>query len=162
FLNALLRLRRALEFPLAWGLLSFASIVLTFQVANLLHSLNSEALILLLQCLLLVISASIWFLAGKPALFPSEINPGRLLSWFRFRENAALKALLIVVAGVLLLSLVLIFIVPPNNNDALAFHVARIVRWKQQGSYFPWETPFIWQLTFPVNAQLTYFWTLLL
>ncbi len=162
FLTARLRLRRSLEFPLAWGLLSFASIVLTFQVANLLHSLDSAALILLLQCLLLVISASIWFLAGKPALFPSEIKPGRLLSWFRFRENAALKALLIVVAGVLLLSLVLIFIVPPNNNDALAFHVARIVRWKQQGSYFPWETPFIWQLTFPVNAQLTYLWTLLL
>jgi len=162
FLTALLRLRRSLEFPLAWGLLSFASIVLTFQVANLLHSLDSAALILLLQCLLLVISASIWFLAGKPALFPSEIKPGQLLSWFRFRENAALKALMIVAAGVLLLSLVLIFIVPPNNNDALAFHVARIVRWKQQGSYFPWETPFIWQLTFPVNAQLTYLWTLLL
>lgn len=162
FLTALLRLRRALEFPLAWGLLSFASIVLVFQVANLLHGLDSAALILLLQCVLLVISAALWFLKGKPALYPADLKPGQLLARFKLRGNAALKVLLLLVVGVLLLSLVLIYVVPPNNNDALSFHVARIVRWMQQGTYFPWETPFIWQLTFPVNAQLTYLWTLLL
>jgi hypothetical protein len=162
FLTALLRLRRALEFPLAWGLVSFASVVLVFQIANLLHGLNSAALIILLQSVLLVISATAWFFARKPALFPKDFNLGPVFAKLKQPENAALTALLLVVVGVLLLSLVLIFVVPPNNNDALSFHVARIVRWMQQGSYFPWETPFTWQLTFPVNAQLTYLWTLLM
>ncbi len=162
FLTALLRLRRALEFPLAWGLVSFASVVLVFQVANLLHGLNSASLILLLQSMLLAISAAAWFFARKPALFPKDLNLRKAFSGLKLSKNAALTALLLVVVGVLLLSLVLIFVVPPNNNDALSFHVARIVRWMQQGSYFPWETPFTWQLTFPVNAQLTYLWTLLM
>ncbi|MEL7646417.1 MAG: glycosyltransferase family 39 protein [Anaerolineaceae bacterium] len=162
FFSALLRLRRGLEFPLAWGLISFASIVLVFQAANLLHALDSAALIILLQSILLGISALGWLLAGKPALFPPIFNIRQTLSRFKIREHGALTALCLVVAVVLLLSLVLIYVVPPNNNDALSYHVARIVRWMQQGTYFPWETPFIWQLSFPVNAQLTYLWTLLL
>ena len=162
FLTALLRLRRPLDFLLAWGLFSFALIVLVFQIDNLLHALNSSSIIILLQSLLLAISAAAWYLSGKPAVFPKALNLRSIFSGLRRRENAPLTALLLLVAAVLLLSVVLIYVVPPNNNDALSFHVARIVRWMQQGSYFPWETPFVWQLTFPVNAQLTYLWTLLL
>ena len=162
FLGSHLRLRRAAEFPLAWGIISFAAVVLVFQVANLLQGLGSAWLVILLQLVLLAGSGSAWFFGGKPALIPAVTDFRQKLRKLSLRRDSPLIALLLIVLGVLLLSLVLIYVVPPNNNDALSFHVARIVRWKQQGSYFPWETPFIWQLTFPVNAQLTYLWTLLM
>ena len=160
-LTSLLRLRKAAEFPLAWGLVGFSVLVLVFQAANLLRALNSIQTILLLQTGLLAVSAVGWLVSKRPDLFPENRKVGQRLRGFKPLKDPVLFALLLLVAAVLLLSLVLIYVVPPNNNDALSFHVARIVRWKQQGSYFPWETPFIWQVTFPVNAQLTYLWTLL-
>ena len=101
-------------------------------------------MVLGLQASLLLVSAICWLLAQRPKIIPEakgEINIGAL---FKDRKNRLFLVLAICVAGVLLLSVVLNFIVPPNNNDALSYHVARIVRWKQQGSYLPWETPFVW------------------
>ena len=100
-------------------------------------------------------------LAQRPKIIPESKVDIHLGAFCKERKNWFLLILAICVAGVLLLSVVLNYIVPPNNNDALSYHVARIVRWKQQGSYLPWETPFVWQLTFPLNAQLVYLWTLL-
>jgi hypothetical protein len=160
-LTSLLHPQRLTEFFLEWGLISFATIVFVFQIANLFRGLNSVPLILLLQTIFLVISVILWIFFRKPKLFPMGFNLKQLLLGLIKPENYPLFGLLLIATGYLLLSLVLIYIVPPNNNDALSFHVARVVHWMQQGNYFPWETPVVWQLTFPVNAQLTYLWTLL-
>ncbi len=160
-LTAQLRLKRLSEVILAWALVGFACLVFVFTIANQLKGLGSQQVILWLQAGLLLVSAISWLLAQRPRIIPEakgEINIGAL---FKDRKNRLFLVLAICVAGVLLVSVVLNYIVPPNNNDALSFHVARIVRWKQQGSYLPWETPFVWQLSFPLNAQLVYLWTLL-
>jgi len=160
-LTSILHPQRLTEFLLEWGLISFAAIIFVFQVANLFRGLNSVPLILFLQTIFLVISVILWIFFRKPKLFPMEFNLKQLLLGLTKPKNYPLFGLLLIATGYLLLSLVLIYIVPPNNNDALSFHVARVIHWMQQGSYFPWETPVIWQLTFPVNAQLTYLWILL-
>jgi len=159
--TAQLRLKRLSEAILAWALVGFACVVFVFTIANQLKGLGSQEVVIGLQAGLLLVSAISWLLAQRPKLLPEykvEIN---IRAFCKERKNWFLLILAICVAGVLLLSVVLNYIVPPNNNDALSYHVARIVRWMQQGSTSPWETPFTWQLSFPLNAQLVYLWTLL-
>lgn len=159
---ALLRLPRPLDILLAWALAAYASVVLVFQAANLLLRINDSTLILAFQGVLLLASAGIWLRAGRPALFPFFTLPFDLHSLLVDRRNGPLLLLGAVLAGALALYILLIYVVPPNNNDALSLHLARVLMWKQTGSYFPWDTPKIWQLTFPVDAQLVYLWTILL
>ena len=132
-----------------------------FTIANQLKGLGLQHLILGLQAGLLLVSVISWLLAQRPKIIPDSKVDINLGAFCKERKNWFLLILAICVAGVLLLSVVLNYIVPPNNNDALSYHVARIVRWMQQGSTSPWETPFVWQLSFPLNAQLVYLWTLL-
>jgi len=161
FFSAQLKLKRWSEAILAWALVGFACLVFVFTIANQLKGLGSQQVVLGLQAGLLLVSAISWLLAQQPKIIPESKVDIHLGAFCKERKNWFLLILAICVAGVLLLSVVLNYIVPPNNNDALSYHVARIVRWKQQGSYLPWETPFVWQLSFPLNAQLVYLWTLL-
>lgn len=161
FFSAQLRLKRLSEAILAWALVGFACLVFVFTIANQLKGLGSQHLVLGLQAGLLLVSAVSWLLAQRPKIIPESQVDINLGAFCKERKNWFLLILAICVAGVLLLSAVLNYIVPPNNNDALSYHVARIVRWMQQGSTSPWETPFFWQLSFPLNAQLVYLWTLL-
>ncbi len=158
---SLFRLERISETILAWALSAYANIVLVFQLANLLHKINSISTVLLIQGVILLAAGGLWFLFGRPRLLPEFTFQFRLAAYIREKKNWPVLALIGALAAVLALYVVLIYIVPPNNNDALSIHIARIIKWKQMGSYFPWETPFIWQVTFPVNAQLTYLWTIL-
>ena len=161
FFTARLKIKRWSEAILAWALVGFACLVFVFTIANQLKGLGSQQVVLGLQAGLLLVSAISWLLAQQPKIIPESKVDIHLGAFCKERKNWFLLILAICVAGVLLLSVVLNYIVPPNNNDALSYHVARIVRWKQQGSYLPWETPFVWQLSFPLNAQLVYLWTLL-
>ena len=161
FFSAQLKLKRWSEAILAWALVGFACLVFVFTIANQLKGLGSQHLVLGLQAGLLLVSAISWLLAQRPKIIPDSKVDINLGAFCKERKNWFLLILAICVAGVLLLSVVLNYIVPPNNNDALSYHVARIVRWMQQGSTSPWETPFVWQLSFPLNAQLVYLWTLL-
>ena len=161
FFSAQLRLKRLSEAILAWALVGFACLVFVFTIANQLKGLGSQQVVLGLQAGLLLVSAISWLLAQRPKIIPDSKVDINLGAFCKERKNWFLLILAICVAGVLLLSVVLNYVVPPNNNDALSYHVARIVRWMQQGSTSPWETPFVWQLSFPLNAQLVYLWTLL-
>jgi hypothetical protein len=161
FFSAQLRLKRWSEAILAWALVGFACLVFVFTIANQLKGLGLQHLILGLQAGLLLVSAICWLLAQRPKIIPDSKVDINLGAFCKERKNWFLLILAICVAGVLMLSVVLNYVVPPNNNDALSYHVARIVRWMQQGSTSPWETPFVWQLSFPLNAQLVYLWTLL-
>ena len=161
FFSAQLKLKRWSEAILAWALVGFACLVFVFTIANQLKELGSQQVVLGLQAGLLLVSAICWLLAQRPKIIPDSKVDINLGAFCKERKNWFLLILAICVAGVLLLSVVLNYIVPPNNNDALSYHVARIVRWMQQGSTSPWETPFVWQLSFPLNAQLVYLWTLL-
>ncbi len=154
-------LKRFLETILAWALTAFAAIVLTMQAANLLHRLNQTAAILIIQGVLLLLCLGAWLYRKRPRLLPSLPIRLNIRDLVRDRGNWSLILLGGGQVAALLVDLMLIYLVPPNNNDALAIHLTRTLKWHQFGSYFPWETPYFWQVTFPVNAQLTYYWTML-
>lgn len=161
FAVSLLRLKRFSDVIVAWGLGAFTHLVLVFQIANLLLRINDRAVILGLQGLVLLITLGLWLRLGRPAILPALPRTAPLRQMLTDAKNWPLLVLGAALLGVLALDLVLIYVVPPNNNDALQIHLSRVLMWKQFGSYFPWETNRIWQLTFPVNAQLTYLWTIL-
>lgn len=146
-------------------LLSFANIVLVGEVTNTFHLLNDSFWWLGLHAVLAAASGLIWWLVGKPAISgPWRDAAGHLMptGWGRgVRRWPEVSLLGLGVALAYLLNLVLIWIVPPNNNDSLATHMARVGYWLQHGSFFPWATQRVWQVTYPVNMQLQMFWIVL-
>lgn len=162
FIVSLFRLSRLSETILAWAITAFATIVLVMQAANLMHRLNKAGTVLLFQGIIFLLCLGLWLLLQRPRLFPKMRIRLSFIALFKEKSNWPLLFLLSALVFSLALFLVLIYIVPPNNNDALSIHLARVLKWHQFGSYFPWETPYFWQVTFPVNAQLTYYWTMLL
>lgn len=160
-ITSLHNIRSFLDWVLALGVYAFAAVVLLFQVANLLHKINSIPVVLGLQFFLLVLGLGGWWASGRPELFPHLPRIPGLISLLKKKENWPVVILGGTVVASLALYAVLIYVVPPNNNDVLSIHLARVANWLQRGSYFPWAAQNIWEVTFPVNAQLLYTWTLL-
>ena len=99
---------------------------------------------------------SLWNITRQP-IFPFPIPK------LDFKEKKLSFPLVFIVisAAVAILNLVYVFFVPPNNNDSLMIHLARLGMWDQFGSWLPWNTKVVWQLTFPFNAEIVSYWTLL-
>ena len=158
---SLFRVSRISEIILFWSLMAFANLVFVFQVANLFGKLNAAGFVLCVQSFFLFVVLAVWLYRERPRLLPAVRFKIHWMSIVKEKHNWALIGLLGALVASLTLYFVLIYIVPPNNVDALSIHLARVLKWKQYGSYFPWETRNIWQISFPVNAQLTYLWTVL-
>jgi len=158
---ALFPLTRMIETVLSWSLIAFAALVFVFQVANLFGKLNEIGFVLVIQTALLAAVLGLWLYKGRPGLLPEFRVKIDWRVFLKDKKNWPLLGLLGALTGALVLYVVLIYIVPPNNVDALSIHLARVLKWMQLGSYFPWGTRNVWQVSFPVNAQLTYLWTVL-
>ncbi len=146
-------------------LAAYANIVLVGEIANSFYQLNNTLLWLALHLLLLLAAWLMWRRRGCPSLQAPFREPGG--KFLPGGLRASLKSwpdlwvMGVGVAGAFLFSAVLIWVMPPNNNDSLATHMARIGFWIQRGSFFPWPSPRIWQISYPVDMQLQMFWTAL-
>ncbi len=147
-----------------WFLGSFliliSLIILVMTISGLVYRMNQPLFVLVFQIILFfsITVMSRYWLKPDQALFPFP------LPRFNLKEMKITLpewAFLISSAAVATLNLVYVLLVPPNNNDSLAIHLARIGMWDQLGSWLPWNTKVVWQLTFPMNAELISYWTLL-
>ena len=77
-----------------------------------------------------------------------EWNP---LGWERWSRSE--KFLLLSTIILLVLTLLTALIYPPNNNDSMAYHMARVGYWVQNGSIGPYATPIEPQLHHPPLAE---------
>ncbi len=157
-LGAILRIRTRLLWVQGVALTAFATLVLVFHIANLFHALNRLKIILLIQSVFFALTLGWWWLKDKPPLFPRLLITLEKPAWNDLPYGLIGLAVIASVG----FAAALAYTVPPNNNDALSIHLARVGMWQQLGSYFPWETAVVWQLSFPVNAQLASLWTILL
>jgi hypothetical protein len=141
-------------------LILISLIILVMAVSGLFYQMNQPLFVLVFQIILLLITTMVsrYWLKPEQPLFPFSL-PGHYLKekWITLPVRVFLSAS----AAVAILNLVYVLLVPPNNNDSLAIHLARIGMWDQTGSWLPWNTKVVWQLTFPMNAELISYWTLL-
>ena len=159
-LNRYLKYRKLFDWGLGLFLIFFSLVVFVMTISGLFYQMNNPWFVLGFELVLLVLSvvATRYWKVPPHQIFPFKFPQ------IRFKDfNFPLPVLvfLIVTAGVGLINLVYVFFVPPNNNDSLAIHLARIGMWDHLGSWLPWNTKVFWQLTFPFNAEIFSYWTLL-
>jgi 4-amino-4-deoxy-L-arabinose transferase-like glycosyltransferase len=163
--TAALRLPNRAAVLLSMYVLMYANIVLVGQAANTLLQLNDGWLWLGLHTVLLTGAWVAWRSTGRPGLFGLWKGAnGRIIpnGWKRsLRAWPEVWAMGVGVASAVTFNGALAWMMPPNNNDSLATHMSRVAYWMQRGSFFPWPSQRVWQITYPVNMQLQMFWTAL-
>lgn len=141
-------------------LILISLIILIMTVAGLFFQMNQPLFVLVFQIILLSITTVVsrYWLKPEQPLIPF---PPPRLNLKEQKFTLPVWTFLISSIAVAILNLVYVLLVPPNNNDSLAIHLSRIGMWDQSGSWLPWNTKVVWQLTFPMNAELISYWTLL-
>ncbi len=150
---------------LALYLVGSANVVLSSFVTNSFYLLNQQWAMLLMQALIGGLGWFVWWKTGKPSLWGSfqdwkaEANAKTLFQWLRREPALALFGFCMALCYTF--ALAQLILIPQNNLDSLSTHLARIGYWYQHGSFFPWPTYMFDQLSYPINAQLQTYWTLL-
>lgn len=158
---AVFRLMNKSSWLMALYLICSANVTLTLYIANSFYLLNWGWFVLAIHICIGGLGWWIWKRAGQPSLWQpfdgwrEKIN----LQWIRREPALALLTLGITLSYTF--AFVQIILVPQNNMDSLSTHLSRIVFWYQHGSFFPWPTFAFNQVSYPVNAQLQTYWTLL-
>ena len=162
FITSLLDLKSRLSIILSWYLLGMANIVLTAEISGLFSQVNNKWFFAGIHLLFAIISISVWWIKGKPRLFPPVNKQFNFNDIFRsFKTDPLLWILAIGVTFIYLLNAYIITRFHANTNDSLAVHLARIGYWLQFGSFRPWPTENISQIIYPFNAQVQMLWTIL-
>jgi 4-amino-4-deoxy-L-arabinose transferase-like glycosyltransferase len=146
---------------LACYLVCSANVVLTGYIVNSFRLLDQQWVMIAVHAVLGGPGWLIWGRRGKPSLWgPFQgRRPSFNVQWLKREPLLALLFFSIALAyGFALAQIVHI---PQNNMDSLSTHLSRIVFWRQNGSFFPWQTYLFNQVWYPVNAQLQTYWTLL-
>ena len=158
---AVFRLEHRSAWLLALYLIGCAIVTLSSYIANSLYLLDQQWVMLGLHLCIGGLGWLIWMRAGKPhPWFPFVGGKIKFdIQWLR--REPVLALLMSGVAVAYAFALVQIILIPQNNMDSLSTHLSRIVFWFQHGSFFPWQTPMLNQVWYPVNAQLQTYWTFL-
>jgi len=159
-LNRYFKYQKLFDWGLGLFLIFFAVVVFVMTISGLFYQMNNLWFVLGFQIVLLLLCVGVTRFWKTP---PNPITPFKLprISFKDLELPLPILIFLIVTVGVGLLNLIYVLFVPPNNNDSLAIHLARIGMWDQLGSWLPWNTKVVWQLTFPFNAEIFSYWTLL-
>jgi len=146
---------------MAFYLICSANVTLTLYIANSFYLFNQQWFVLVIHICFGTLGWYIWRRSGKPTLYkPFEgWSPKIDLQWIK--REPILSSFTLGIALFYIFALVQIIFVPQNNIDSLSTHLSRIVFWYQHGSFFPWPTFAFNQVSYPVNAQLQTYWTLL-
>lgn len=150
---------------LALYLFFVAQIVIAGEIAGLTGQIHSPGFYLVFHALFLIFAYVAWKKSNKPIFNPIAAlkefspKPKRLLALIGKYPDLFLFSGGILVS--LIITAVLILVVPPNTNDSMTTHMARIGFWLQNGSFRSWDSPYIFQLIYPVNAQLQILWTII-
>ena len=142
--------------------LSVANVVLTGYIANTFRLLSNQWMVVGIHASIAGLGWAVWQHNGKPSLWGPFVNWEKEFTPKKWIGR--LPALTILALGLGLLysfGIVLLTTVPQNNLDSLSTHLSRIGFWLQHGSFYPWPTPRLFQVIYPVNAQLQTYWTVL-
>lgn len=140
-------------------LITFAQIVLTFEILSLFTAINQ----------ICVLALNLLFTGGSVYFWNKSKRPLWSLSCkdFRNRMNNALKldkSLMWLYVGFMtciIVAIILNALMPITNADAQAYHCARSLFWVLQGSLNHFIVPDIRNLCLPINSEILYAWVIL-
>jgi 4-amino-4-deoxy-L-arabinose transferase-like glycosyltransferase len=165
-ISSALRLRGKIAYMLSLYLLSTANIILVGYILgiDIIRQLNNHFFFLGGHTGILLIASFFWHRAGKPSLWGPFTGIHNTFSWQSIKNTVTGHPDLTTFSlGMLVLyiySFILGVTVPPNNYDSLSTHLSRVGYWLQFGSYLPWATPSLHQVSYPLNAPLQTLWTI--
>ena len=120
-------------------------LVLATELFSVWNALRLETLIAFWGGLASLAALCVWFRGDREA-----IRGALGWAWARFRESPiALSAAGLILAVILLTAVV----APPTNWDSMAYHMARVAVWIQEGSVAHYPTSFLQQLFHPPLAE---------
>ena len=139
-------------------LISFAQIVLSFEVLSLLNSISKNGF--LICSIVFLITAAIIKRHCEPA------NAGAAIQTMKeilnaLKRDKALTFLSVCFILFLIFQLITIFLFPVTFGDALAYYISRGTAWIQNGSINHYLTSNTHELMMPVNMDFLYTWLLL-
>lgn len=146
---------------LAVYLLCSANVTLTSYIVNTLRLLDQPWAMLTVHTVFGGLGWLVWRWQGKPSVWGPFLGWQSRLEVQKLKRDPLLVLLILFTALSYAFALAQIVRIPQNNMDSLSTHLSRIVYWRQNGSFFPWETLRLDQVWYPVNAQLQTYWTLL-
>ena len=146
---------------MALYLIVSANVTLSCYIANSFYLLNQRWVMLGLHMLIGGIGWLIWMRNGKPSPWAPFQGWKINFNVQRLRREPVLALLILSTILAYVFALVQIILIPQNNMDSLSTHLSRIGFWLQNASFFPWQTPMLNQVWYPVVAQLQTYWTLL-
>jgi 4-amino-4-deoxy-L-arabinose transferase-like glycosyltransferase len=158
---AVARLSHKPAWLLAVYLIGSANVTAASYIANSLRLLDQPWAMLTVHALFGGLGWAVWLRNGKPSVWGPFEGWQIRLEVRRLKREPLLALLLVFTVIAYAFALAQVIYIPQNNMDSLSTHLSRIVFWRQNGSFLPWETPRLDQVWYPVNAQLQTYWTLL-
>lgn len=154
-----------LPYKTAWLLAVYlvcsANVTLSAYIVNPLRLLDRPWAMLIVHAASGALGWALWARTGKPSVW-GPFQGWRIRLEVQKLKREPLPALLILFTALsYAFALVQVIHIPQNNMDSLSTHLSRIVYWRQNGSFLPWETLRLDQVWYPLNAQLQTYWTLL-
>lgn len=158
---AVSRLSNRTAWLLAVYLICSANVTLTSYIVNSLRLLDQPWAMLTVHAMLGGLGWLVWRWQGKPSVWGPLEGWQIRLEVQKMKRDPLLALLSLFTAVSYAFALAQVIHIPQNNMDSLSTHLSRIVYWRQNGSFLPWETLRLDQVWYPVNAQLQTYWTLL-
>jgi hypothetical protein len=158
---AIARLSHKPAWLLAVYLIASVNVTLSSYIAGSLRSLDQPGVMMTFHALFGAVGWLVWLRNDRPSVWgPFEgWRPRFEVRSLRREPLLALQVVFTMLAYAF--ALVQLIYIPQNNIDSLSTHLSRIVFWRQNGTFLPWETLRMDQVWYPVNAQLQTYWTLL-
>ena len=140
-------------------LISFAQIVLSFEILSVFSKIGVPGLIIC-NVLFLIISVFVWNKKGRQVYVPDiKTTVCRIFNACKRDKYLAFMGI-----GFLFFIAVTIFlcaVLPVNSYDALNYHLSRVPFWLSQGNLNHFDIADDRSLIMPINSELLYVWVLL-
>lgn len=155
------RLKGIVANGLAFGVITFATVVLLAQVLSEFH-LVSRAGFLLGHLIIAAIVLGWGIKSDRLRLNTVHFTFSNQEIDFRrwVRHHPALALLSICVMGAMLLGAYLIMVVPPNIWDSLFVNLSKVVIWLENGTLRHFQTNILKKIVFPINAEIGLLWSI--
>ena len=151
-----MRLPTAGTWVLGSLVLAAAGVVLVAEVLSLVDALGRTEL-LAAEGLLFVVSAAVWWRAGRPR--PPR-PPGPRSALGGVRGNAAVVPVIVAAGATLAVQFAVGITTAPSNWDSMTYHLSRAAYWLQERSMLDHAGGSIRQLDSPPNAEVLMAWSL--